>query len=94
MSGSASCETCVPNWLTVSADQSLRKSECRQSPLRGQPSQRLALLVERHRERVRRAARGLGGEEVVDQTFEAPLQANLVAVHEPGLGKAEPHGLG
>jgi hypothetical protein len=26
MNGSASCETCVPNWLTVSADHSFRKS--------------------------------------------------------------------
>ncbi len=31
-SGSASWETCVPNWLTVSADHSLRKSAWRQRP--------------------------------------------------------------
>ena len=35
-SGSASCETCEPNWLIVCADQSLRKSGCRQRPPRGQ----------------------------------------------------------
>src|SRR5512133_1819941 len=31
-SGNASWETCVPNWLTVSADHSLRKSAWRQRP--------------------------------------------------------------
>src|SRR3990172_8929618 len=31
-SGRASCPTCEPNWLIVSADQSLRKSPWRQSP--------------------------------------------------------------
>ncbi len=30
--GSASAVTCEPNWLIVSADQSLRKSGCRQRP--------------------------------------------------------------
>jgi hypothetical protein len=30
--GRASCPTCEPNWLIVSADQSLRKSPWRQSP--------------------------------------------------------------
>ena len=35
-SGNASWETCVPNWLTVSADHSLRKSAWRQRPPVGQ----------------------------------------------------------
>jgi hypothetical protein len=31
MNGSASCETCVPNWLVVSADHGFTKSRCRRS---------------------------------------------------------------
>ncbi len=34
--GSASPPICDPNWLIVSADQSLRKSGCRQRPPLGQ----------------------------------------------------------
>src|SRR5215831_5750163 len=93
VSGMASSETCVPNWLTVSADQSLRKSAWRQRPPVGQPTLRIALLVERDGQRVGLPRRRLRGEEVFGEALEAPLEAGDVVLPEPGLREPEADGL-
>ena len=88
--GRASCPTCVPNWLTVSADHSLRKSGCRQSPPVGQSlgielprGQDRGRVEERERERMHIALRALVSMEVRDEAVEPALEALDVLLGEP-----------
>ena len=88
-SGSASCVTCVPNWLIVSADQSLRKSGCRQRPPLGQrlrivtsPRQNPGRPEERERQGMHVAVGILGPLEVGDEAVEPTLEADEVLLRE------------
>src|SRR5262245_24877293 len=93
-SGSPSWETCVPNWLIVSADQSLRKAGCRQSPPVGQtlravvvtsPREHAGRAEKREGESVRVAGRVVGPLEVGDQAVQPLLEADEVLLGEPDV---------
>src|SRR6187401_1705151 len=81
-SGSANAEICDPNWLTVSALQSLRKSGWRQSPPCGQGLRIVTARhrVERCRERDHPAVRAPARPEVGDEPFQPPHEAAHVRV--------------
>src|SRR5918996_4457349 len=92
-SGSASCETCVPNWLIVSADQSLRKSRWHQSPPCGHVGLRIVASsreggirgVERRGESVRLPVRMVGRLDCREETIHAQPQATRVLGQESGV---------
>src|SRR5262249_38556367 len=90
--GIASWETCEPNWLTVSADQSFRKSAWRQSPPFGQRlrtdasrGDRRLGLEQREGERVRLPLGDLCFAEVDDEAAETLPEAAHVLRQELGV---------
>src|SRR5687767_299359 len=81
-----------PNWLIVSAVQSLRKSACRQSPPCGQ-TLRIAHLPVSEREPVRRPAGCVCRAEVVDQLLQTPIEASGLRLREAREDEAEARAL-
>jgi hypothetical protein len=93
--GIASCEICVPNWLTVSADQSFRKSEWRQRPPRGHRLRTVDLSPlhgggseEREGKRLHLPVGGLGPAEIGDEPVQTTLEAAEFPFREPGVDES------